>query len=1121
MSPFWHEALDEFRAGLRSGVVPLIYLVLVGYLLMVLTHSGYLRDMGAVDIPRNAPSLVYLMTSGDAFFLFFAWAWVFAQPIVRDRSARLNELVLTAPVPLAGWLTARFVGALGIALLLGSSQIVGFLAAPLLEWVGAVPAGSIAPAPWAALGWAWLVFTLPLALGAGALYYLAAIRSRSLIGPFIVAAGFMTFWMVAMVVLKSADASPVLATLLDPSGFAEAEHQVEHWTPHEKSTALLAPTPALLASRVLWCLLPLALLWAGIRRTTRESLILEPVQRARPSARRQPMPAMSAPTALPGPITKPSWWLALVAESGWQLWQVLSRRRVWGALGFLTVLAVVGAVYHIVQHADGPLEPRPELVAPLLTELFYLIIAFVVAGLVGITARRDDQIGLGEMLDATPAPNAVRLIGRLVTVVALTLILALVPGIGTLITTALIAPQSLDLALTLGYQVLVLAPALLELAAVTVLLHALIRHPGPAYAASVLATFVFIVNHETGLVSYPPHQIGVPVDIALSGLTGLGPWLEQILSSGAFKLALVALLLALAATLTPRGTETGWAVRWPGFRHRVAGPAGKVALLAALALIGLEIHLYQHYRIDGTYETLTQQLTKNAHWEQRWLAPAAPFAVLGGTVELSVNPAERTLRGRWTLNGVHAVGGLLHAELPDGFRLEQALVEGQETATLVEGDHLALQLADCGAPGCRIELVWSQRLLGWSAEHRPSWLLRDSVWLHATEVLPRLGLDPDRVPRVPAERVTHGLWPEVTLPAYRTSVPSGAAAPAGNWSWRVRIAGQTDAAEHEDTIDGPLDFAVIWAPRARHSLLGGFEFVHDRTRTETAATIAEDLAAMRDCVTRRLGSVPNVQGVVQWPRALGDSTLAGDRLLLAEDPHWDVADQGVGRWKRRAAIATALAQRQIRDVADLRQGPGSLWLASGVPGAIGLLCVAETDGLDALTALIARGADATTQALAGSSVPVGALRMATSDGWARDYGPLAALDWTARQTPAQFATLLTAIRRGDDLDTTLASIVGATSSARILGAPNASDVQAATQPPTGERWHWFEGEWLASRLVAEAWRYRVERNRLTLDPPSDASSPRFSGPDETAFLYLDAWPGYERAPADNLMHVVE
>jgi len=275
MRLFFYEAGHAFRAGLRGGVVPMVFVVLSGYLLLMLSNADNINQMGAIDIPRNAPGLVYLMTSGDTFFLFFAWAWVFAQTVVRDRSAQLDEVTLALPVRLDVLLAARYAGALGVALVIGCSQIAGFLAVPLLAWVGMVPAASVAPPPWGAFAWANVLFTLPLAAGAGALYTLAAIRTRSMGGPLAVAAALMTCWMVAMVVFKSGHMDPFWATLMDPSGYAEAEHQVlDNWTPQQKATALLELTSALAWNRLLWCGLPvLALVWC-LRRVQRQQLVL-------------------------------------------------------------------------------------------------------------------------------------------------------------------------------------------------------------------------------------------------------------------------------------------------------------------------------------------------------------------------------------------------------------------------------------------------------------------------------------------------------------------------------------------------------------------------------------------------------------------------------------------------------------------------------------------------------------------------------------------------------------------------------------------------------------------------------------------------------------------------------
>lgn len=1116
MSFVLREARDEFRAGMRSGVVPLIYVLLTGYLLLVLSKADYLRDMGAVDIPRNAGSLVYLMTAGDSFFLFFAWAWVFAQPVLRDRAARLHEVVLAAPVPLRQLLAARYVGALGVALVIGSSQIAGFLLAPLLEWIGAVPPGSFAAPPWRAFAWASLVFTLPLAAGAGALYFIAAMKSRSVGGPFAVAAVLMTCWMVAIIVLKDGHVDQFFATVLDPSGFTETEWQVkEHWTPREKMTSLVALTPALLWNRLLWCGMPLLILASVVWRARREALVLERTPEVSARTVRSPR-HLPASFQAPVGIAVAAWQQALWSETAWQTRSMFGRRGLWLAIALLFLVGMAAAFVHGIQNAYGPLVPRPELVTPLLKTNFYLIIVFIVAGLAGQAARRDEQPGLVEMFDAAPAPGYVRLVGRALATAALTTALALVPAASGIAVTALAAPWSLDVVSPLAYQLTTLVPALFEIAALTLLAHALIRRPGPAYAASMLAAFILVVNHEAELVTYPPFQIGLPVQIGWSGLTGLAAWAEKLAVSDGFKLSVAILLLALAAMLAQRGTDEGWRVRWRAFRSRLPGRAGGAALAASVALFAFAQVLHQRYVVEGGYETLEEKIAGDAAWEARWLAQQGALAVEGGSVELEVDAVRRLLIGRWRLSGVRATGNTLHAELPLGFQLSAVRVQGHEIRAEVKHDHLAAPLGDCPAVGCEVEIAWTLPAAGWDVEHRPSWLLESGFWLLASEVMPRLGFDADRVLRTPHERARFGLAAEVALPAWFAALPSGAVAPAGQWTWRVSVAGDS----RSGATSGPLDFAdarsAVLARSEYEGGDGGFAVLHDRSRQAVAALVAEDVASMRACVARRIGQAPAIETVAQWPRELGETSVSDRWLLLAEDPHWDVADKGTGRWVRRAEIATAMARRVVQDAADLRQGAGASWLSEGLPGAIGLLCVGEADGIAALEALLSRGADRVTQALAGSKVPVGPLALARTGGWAADYAPLAALDWVANQHPAQLEELLKNLRGSGDITQVLTRLAGKPATDLFLGPPNASDIRVASQRTmlTGERWRWSAGDWLPAGSTPQPWRLHATDGGLEIARGQDALLSR-AGSGQANAILLDAWPSYERSPLDN------
>ncbi|ODU58716.1 MAG: hypothetical protein ABT02_13755 [Comamonadaceae bacterium SCN 68-20] len=1051
------EAAAEFRAGLASGIAPLIFAGLTAYLLLVLSSAGYLRDMNAADVPRNAPMLVYLMTPGMSFFLFFAWAWVFGQCVARERQAQLHEMVLAAPVPLAALLAGRWLGAWGVALLLGASQAVGFVAAPLLEAAGLVPAGSMGPTPWAALTWSWLIYTVPLSAGCGALYLLAALRTRGMAGPFAVAALLCVAWMAAMIVIKDGHISDFLVALIDPSGFGEAERQVLGWTPQEKRGALIAVTPGFAFNRVLWCLAPVLWLAWALPRVRRERLVLEAPAVLQP-ARRSTVRAAAMPVA----ARATSWWRALGQEARWQTAQVLRSRAAWLGGALLVAMGVAGAFVHVVGHAEGPMVPRPELLGPLLFKFTYLVTVFIIAALAGGMARRDERGGFAEMADAAPMPVALRFAACCIAVGAVAFVLVQLVALSSLIVTAIAAPQAFSLWQPVAMQALRHWPALMEVAVLVLLVHALVRRAGVAHAAAMLLAFVLVVNHEAALVDYPPYQIGLPLPATISAATGWGSWIGPMLAGDAWKLALTLLFAALAALAVPRGTDARWRVRLAEAAQRLRGPAGAALAVGLAGTAATGALLHAQLVEEGGWQSPAQQRADDAQWERRWLRDGAgqqaAFATAGGEVQLRVHPATRTVQGDWLLRGVQAPHGWLHAELPPDFTLHAAQVNGAPVAAETGHDHIAVPLGACAA-GCDVRLSFTVAPRGWTAEGETPWLTPAGVWLRAQDVLPRLGFDAARLLRVPAERTAAGLPAEPRLPAWQSSVPAQGVAPPGDWRWRIAIDGE---GVHEGRTAGALDFAALRAPRLHASTVGGLQVLHDATRAATAQAVA--------------------------PRELGEPLLAGGLLWLPEGPHWDVADAGVGRTKRRAAIARALAARHVADAAALRQGPGGQWLAHGLPGAIGLLCVAATDAAPAVQGLMTRASAEATQALAASTAPVGPLALAPYGGWAQHHAPLAALHAVQQLDADALAALLAAVHGGMEVEQALARTWGAEYAAWMLGPPLASDLHA---DGTGERWRWSAGGWQSAGRAGGAWRL------------GDA-------------LWLDGWPAYERSPADNV-----
>lgn len=533
---------------------------------------------------------------------------------------------------------------------------------------------------------------------------------------------------------------------------------------------------------------------------------------------------------------------------------------------------------------------------------------------------------------------------------------------------------------------------------------------------------------------------------------------------------------------------------------------------------------------------LAEASIPDAGWERRWITPIDPnvcttepgqstrfndprvehaFHVDGGRLELTLDIGTGRAVGHWTLDGVKAPWGWLHLLPPAGFRLDAA--RANDTPVAVDGDdddrHLPIPLDACGREACEIDLHFT-----WQAP-------APGGWARARDLLPRLGLDGDRLLRSARQRVASGLQVSPTLPEYAAATVVAGVAPAGAWQWSIRLvttddevarpdpagvtgpsgtdsglarSGRIDGPEIVDRYDGrtlgPLDFSVAWPAPTANGVV--------QTAEADTRIIEADLSAMQACVADRTG-LASASTVLRWRLALtaSEAHLAEGVLSLAPAL---IAD----RPARLDATARAIALRSIADAGRLRETRAGQWLARALPGAIALLCATGAlDGEDA-AGLLQRVSDRATAAMALAGDEVGAVAWSRYHGWVADYAPLSALDTVRRLTPAEIRTMVEAAGNGTRPAYAMASTLGAGRAALVLGMPLATDLVATGDTVSSTRWRWQQGQWKPLGQHAPHWPLP------TLD--AGTAGEATAGIDSAdAPILLDAWPAYERHFADN------
>lgn len=681
----------EFRAGVSSGIVSFTFIGLSLYLALTLLNAEYMQQLGATDVTRNAATVIYLMVTGFMFFLFFAYAWIFAQPVLRDRHADLHEIMLTMPISLTTLMWARFIGASLTGTVLACSVLFGFSIAPLLELGGWMPAGSFSPTPWALYAFALCWLIIPTCVGIGAIYMMMTMLTRNLAGPMGAAVVLILFWMFSATILVEGDINTTLANILDPSMFSFALAETQSWTPVQKQSGFLPLSDSFLFNRALWGLLPVLVLAIALHFVTREHLITNNENKSdKKKAKRSEKVLATIGTSVITPSK--NWLQAFCYESRWQLEQVLYQRAIWVAILIMLCVGLSNTFIHVIWHAEGPLLPDPGMLQSALGKSLHLVIVFIVAGIVGIMCRRDHVAGIDDMLDGLSSPSILRMGARALAVVVVTALLTLTPAFSAIIATLLTNPDYLDLSFAFGSQLWVVLPSQLECALLIFFVHALIRRTGLAYGASMFAIVIVIANHELELINYPPFELSIPARITFSPLTQWAPWADYVMWLGAFKWLLACLLFGLALMVVPRGKDSRLHNLKRLKPRQFFSTPFIIVGATLLAIAGTLSQLNQQLIEKGGYQTVAAERADNAQWEKQWTQDPQKiaFSLQGGKLLLKVNTELGYIEGDWQLEQLNTPNGVLYAQAPDGMEQLIAEVNGQSAAATIQYDLISI-----------------------------------------------------------------------------------------------------------------------------------------------------------------------------------------------------------------------------------------------------------------------------------------------------------------------------------------------------------------------------------------------------------------------------------------------
>ncbi len=758
--------LFELRLQVRS---PLLWATVLLFGLMGFFSAYSIGLDGAMGASHlNAPAVVMQKVAIFSLIGMFFVTLLIAQPLLRDHELGSSELFFSKPMHKRDYVLGRFAAGFTLSLALFAAVLLLMALGMHMPWTEAKQVGPVAPQAYLM---AWAVIVLPnLLFIAGALALLATL-TRNILMVYVGIVGFVGLWGASQSLSSQLD-NLTLVAMLDPFGMEALSGITRYWLVADFNNRLPELSGLLLANRLLWAALGLAMLALAVFsfKTTRSG-----TQRAwfgRKTRTTKHAAASAADAVLPRPLATPlrkrvkshvgpSAVLRQFLHLAW--FDTMGILRAPAYLAFL----LMGAALYWVNLVGGlevwgttqyPVTSWTLRIAIRGMGLFLMLIAVFYAGEL---MDRERAAKMHEVTDACPTPTALPIFAKCAALVnAMLVCIASMALTGVLFQVAHGYPQ-FEFAVYATGLLLALLPYVL-LGCLALALQVFLQNK---YAAYLVAVVLIALRLAAGAMGFDDHLwiFSSAPSLSYSDMNGFGNQLAPFLMFQSYWLLFSVLLLCVAAAAWVRGTQPTFKPRLRTTALALRGPMGHTAWVSGLAFVAVGGWLFYNTHVLNTYRSAPSRLALKETYEKSYRNTAGMLQpkITAIDVALDLSPQSDTLSATvgYRVNNPHAVPiSELHLLVDPRLALVQP---GFATPVQVDerfGLHI-LHLTQPLAPGANAawEFVLRPAAKGFANQGSNSLLLKNGTFLHSSSLLPSFGYNRDGQILDPAERSKRGL----------------------------------------------------------------------------------------------------------------------------------------------------------------------------------------------------------------------------------------------------------------------------------------------------------------------------------------------------------------------------
>jgi ABC-2 type transport system permease protein len=779
-----------------QGRSPLFLLVAGAFFLLAfaaMASENVQVGGGAGNLDLNAAYVIVQTSFVFSILAMFGGVAFVAMPITRDHELRTAELFVATGVPRLSFLLGRFAGGFLFAYLAAAAAVLGTLAGTWMPWLDPERIRPFEAAPYLfSLG----VVLLPSLFVTCAIFFAVAALARSLIMAYLAVVALLIAWVVLQI---NSDAESLSAMALwDPFGILAFADLTRYWTVFERNAEVPDLSGVLLINRLIWLGVALIALALAAWRFD----FAPPRRRGRKA---KALAEGDAPVVVGWRRVSPSFHAGLPWR---QLWSQLrmDARGVFLSVPFYVLLAfavmnALGALFNSITPMYGaPVYPRTGVLVAALEGSYVFVIFAIIVYYAGELVHRERTSRVAGIIDATPVPGGVLAAAKILALWGVILAFLGVGMVASILFQLGHGHTHLDLPVYLFGLFVVSGWTPYLLAVLAVAIQSLVRNRFVGMLVLILL-FVVLISLDGLGFEHSLYQFGTP-EAVHSDLNGWQPYVEPVLTLGAYW-SLFALLLWVAAHLFMlRGQPASWRERLTEAGHRLTSPVSTTAALAAIGMALLGGWIFYNTNVLNEYLTEEDREAAAAEYERRYVQyrdQAFPEPVdIDARVDIHPDGPRLDSVGTASLRNVHGEPMTeVVLSLAPALEVHELTLSGADQAA-VDADlgFYRFALQHPLAPGAELKLRWrlAWETPGFSNGPPNLRVVGNGTFVDSTEIMPIVGYNAGRELTDNNDRRRHGLGPARRAPPYGSTGEDAAGALGAHTrtDFRARISTAAD-----------------------------------------------------------------------------------------------------------------------------------------------------------------------------------------------------------------------------------------------------------------------------------------------------------------------------------------